>query len=345
MGLSYGRVAWAGIAGSVLLAGWLGCGEAGPGHAAPRPADANPSSTDAAAPGPAAVGQVIVVAMENEDIGEIYGDDTDAPYLNLTLVPGYAHATEFVDELGQSVPSEPHYVWLEAGTNAFADHTFTTDDAPSAHNSTASTAHLTAQMAAAGLDWTAYQEGLDAATGSCPVAGAGFYAPKHDPFVFFQDLAGSPPAKTAAACAAHMKDLSALPADLAAGALARYVFITPDLCHDMHGASACPDHDLVKSGDDWLALNLPPLIAYADAHAGVVFLVWDEGDPSGHLPFLALGAVVKPGYAGAQRYTHSSVLKTTEEILGLPPLPTVAAAPDLGDLFRPGALPAAMPPR
>jgi hypothetical protein len=297
-----------------------------------KPADAGSSVA-------ATVQQVFVVAMENENLGQIYGDGTDASYINGTLIPQGARATNFVDELAVGVPSEPHYVWLEAGTNAFSDHTFTTDASPSASNSTASTAHLTTQLANAGLGWTAYEEGIGAATGSCPIAGSGFYAPKHDPFVFFRDVAGSPPAKTTASCAAHVRDLSALPGDLASGSLTPYVFITPNLCHDMHGASGCPNGDLIQAGDQWLAANLPPLIAFAAGHAGVVLLVWDEGDASGHLPLLVVGSGVKPGYAGAQTYTHSSVLKTVERILGLPTLPTVDAASDLSDLFVPGALP------
>lgn len=319
------------MAGPVLVAGWLACGGSVPGGTT-SPGDAGPRGA-----GP--IGQVFVVAMENENLGQIYGDATDAPYINGTLIPTGARATDFIDELPLGVLSEPHYVWMEAGTNSFADHTFTTDAAPSASNSTASTAHLTTQIANAGLAWTAYQEGIDAATGSCPIAGSGFYAPKHDPFVFFQDVAGSPPAKDAPSCVAHVKPLSALPGDLASGSLAQYVFVTPDLCHDMHGASDCPDRDLIRAGDDWLGQNLPPLIAFANARAGVVFVVWDEGDASGHLPFLAVGSGVKPGYAGPQTYTHGSVLKTIERIFALPTLPTVSADSDLADLFLPGALP------
>jgi phosphatidylinositol-3-phosphatase len=257
------------------------------------------------------------------------------------LNPAYAHATNIVDQISAGVPSEPHYVWLEAGTNAFADHTFTTDKSPSASNSTASTAHLATQIEEAGLSWTAYEEGIDAATGGCPIAGSGFYAPKHDPFVFFQDVAGSPPGESTPGCAAHMKPITSLGPDLASGAVADYIFITPDLCHDMHGASACPGGDVIKAGDDWLRSNLAPVLAFANANAGVVFVVWDEGDASGHLPFLALGRDVKPGYAGSRMYTHSSVLKTAEELLGLPILSTVSDAEDLADLLAPGTLPAA----
>ena len=107
----------------------------------------------------------------------------------------------------------------------------------------------------------------------------------------------------------------------------------------MHGATGCPDSNWIRAGDAWLGENLPPILAFAEAHAGVVFVLWDEGDASGHLPFVALGPEVKPGYAGAVTYTHSSVLKTVEEILGLPILPTVATVDDLADLFVAGRVP------
>ena len=336
------------------LVGWLaGCGGSGGGGGSARTVrdafvgdafvgDAfagDASGGGATLDASSARAHVFVVAMENENIGQVFGDMTDAPYINGTLIPTGARATTFVDELPPGSPSEPHYVWMEAGTNAFADHTFTTDSAPSATNSTASTAHLVTQIDGAGLSWTAYEEGIDATTGSCPVAGAGFYAPKHDPFVFFRDLAGSPPAKTTPACAAHFKDLPALSSDLSAGAIGDYVFITPNLCHDMHGATGCPDSDLIRAGDGWLGQNLPPILAFAEAHGGVVFVLWDEGDPSGRMPFLALGPEVKPGYAGAVMYTHGSVLKTVEEMLGLPVLPTVAGVDDLSDLFASGRVP------
>jgi hypothetical protein len=325
-------------AGAVLFAAALGCGAA---SSSGTPTAGTDAAVRGANGGTQSIPYVFVVAMENENISEVYGDVAGAPYINLTLIPAYARTTDFVDQFSAGVPSEPHYVWLEAGTNAFADHTFTTDKAPSATNSTASTAHLATQLAGAGLSWTAYEEGLDAGTGACPISGSGFYAPKHNPFVFFQDVAGNPPAETAPGCAAHMKPLTALSADLDAGAMAPYVFITPDLCHDMHGADGCPAGDVIKAGDDWLRSNLPPLLDFANANAGVVFVVWDEGDASGHLPFLALGPGVKSGYAGSRTYTHSSVLKTVEELLGLPILPTVSAAEDLSDLFGPGAIPAA----
>jgi hypothetical protein len=281
---------------------------------------------------------VFVITMENEAAAAIYGS-ASAPYIN-GLLPKAARANTFADPLPDAIPSEPHYVWMEAGTNQFSDATFTTDADPSAKNSTGSAAHLATQMGAASppVSWLSYQEGLNASTGACPVRSSGFYAAKHDPYVFFQDIAGNPPSASNALCAAHHRayTAAALAQDLQAGAVAQYNFISPNVCHDMHGGSGCPGSDDIRSGDDWLAAALPPLIAYANANDSVIFIVWDE--PVGGstlIPFVAIGPQVKPGYASSVRFTHSSLAKTVEEIFGLPILPTVASANDLTDLFLP----------
>jgi hypothetical protein len=280
---------------------------------------------------------VFVIPMENESIGAIYGS-AKAPYINGTLLARYASADNFADEL-PDLPSEPHYIWMEAGTNAFADHTFETDSSPSASNSTANTQHLVTQIEAAGggLDWAAYVESADLSAEPCPIAGSGPYVPRHVPFLFFQDVSGSPPAKTTTRCAAHLKPLAALNDDLAAGTVASYVFITASLCHDMHGSSSsCPSGDNIAAGDAWLASAVPPLIDYVDKAGGAIFIVWDEGTK---LPFIAVGPGVKSGFRSTVPLDHGSLLKTVEEMLGLPILPTVQGVADLGDLFASGAVP------
>jgi hypothetical protein len=283
---------------------------------------------------------VFVIAMENHDASQIYGNTTDAPYINNTLMAKYARATNFNDEL-PSLASEPHYLWMEAGTNAFSDHTFTTDNDPSASNSTSSTAHLVTQIknATNGVTWMSYQEGINSTTGACPIASNGFYHAKHNPFVFYQDVSGSPPSKTNADCDAHHKDYSALAADLTNVAVKSYNFITPNQCHDMHGQSGCPNSNTIKSGDDWLKANLPPLITFASAHAGVVFITWDEGSSTNKMPFLAVGPGVKVGYAGGVSYNHGSIIKSAEKILNLSVLSKVSGNNELADLFKSGQYP------
>jgi phosphatidylinositol-3-phosphatase len=240
------------------------------------------------------------------------------------------------------VPSEPHYVLMEAGTNVFADFTFgddTLSDAdPSAIRSTASREHLTAQIEATGgrVSWMTYQEGMSDETGACPINSSRttHYAAKHDPFVFFQDVSGNPPYKDNAHCAAHHRPYTALADDMKANRLANYVFITPNLCHDMH--DKCGSKSRVKNGDDWLRAELPAMIDYVNAHSGVIFLAWDEGHETRKIPFLAIGPGVKKGFAGKKRYDHGSMIKTVEKIFGLPVLKAVKGSRDLSELFEGG---------
>ena len=282
---------------------------------------------------------VIVIALENHDAHDIYDDPQNAPYIH-SLVETYAHATNFYDELPREIPSEGHYIWMEAGTHRFSDALFDDDSPPSAAVSTGSNQHLVRQIknADTGLSWMTYQEGINEQTGACPIRGSGFYVPKHNPFIFFRDVAGDPPAKDTPYCAAHHKPYSALQADLT-GELASYVFITPDECHDMHGHPGCPAENPIRTGDKWLKAELPPLIAYAAQHEAVIFITFDEGGSTLELPFIAIGTMVKPHYEGTERYSHSSQLKSVELILGLPPLASVANSNDLSDLFIPGAYP------
>jgi len=315
-----------------------GASAAGAPRAPATTADLPPKIPAHGAPG-SKIKHVIVIAMENHDADQIYGDPVNAPYIH-SLVETYAHAENFDDELPLEIPSEGHYIWMEAGTHQFSDALFDDDSPPSPRVSTGSNEHLVHQIKNADtrLSWMTYQEGMNEQTGACPIKSSGFYVPKHNPFVFFRDVAGDPPAKDTPYCAAHHKPYSALQADLA-GELASYVFITPDQCHDMHGQPGCPDENPIRTGDKWLKSELPRLIAYAEQHDAVIFITFDEGGSTPKLPFIAVGTMVKPHYTGTERYSHSSQLKSVELILGLPPLPRVANSNDLSDLFKAGAYP------
>lgn len=301
--------------------------------------EVEPPSAQREALATSSIQHVFVIAMENRDTSEIYGS-ANAPYINGTLMKQYAKSSNWQDELPNLV-SEPHYLWMEAGTNAFSDTTFTTDNDPSSSNSTGSAQHLVAQIknAANGVSWLTYQEDINSTTGACPIASSINYAAKHNPFVFFRDISGSPPSKSNAYCASHTKALTALASDLANDRVASYNFITPNLCHDMHGAFLCSNWNFVQAGDDWLKANLPSLIAYANSHQGVIFVTWDEGNTSTTIPFLIIGPHVKAGYTSTIRYDHSSMLKSIEEILQLPILPAVSSATNLADFFEAGFYP------
>src|SRR5690242_18938326 len=139
---------------------------------------------------------IVVIPMEHEPSSAIYGVTTYTPYINGQMTQA-AHTTKFGDEL-PALPSEPHYVCMEGGTNVFSGRTFTTDNNPSSSNSTSSKEHLVTQLETKGLSWMSYQE--DITDGTCPTGGVGEYAPKHDPMVFYQDVVGSPPSSSNAHC-------------------------------------------------------------------------------------------------------------------------------------------------
>jgi phosphatidylinositol-3-phosphatase len=118
--------------------------------------------------------------------------------------------------------------------------------------------------------------------------------------------------------------------------VAHYHFISPHLCHDMHDACA-PLNDPVLQGDTWLSAEVPKILASpAYANNGALFILWDEGaSGDGPIGMIVLSPKAKGrGYQNAIPYTHSSTLRTVEEIFGVTPmLGDAANATDLRDLF------------
>lgn len=288
-----------------------------------------------------AIEHVIVIAMENQDARRVYGNTRDAPYINKKLMPIAARARNFNDILPLSLPSQPHYMLMQAGTRKFFDHTFETSNDPSARNSTASLAHLIRMLDQSDWPvkptWISYQQGLSDETGACPINSAGRYVARHNPFVYFQDISGNPPRKNNAYCAAHHKPLSALSGDLDANTMANYVFITPNQCNNMHDKCSAPSR--IRAGDRWLEKRMPKLISWVADKKAVIFIIWDEGRVTRRIPFLAIGPGVKQGFASDVEVDHLSYVKSLSEIFGLPLLPKVADATTYSSLFLAGQYP------
>jgi hypothetical protein len=269
---------------------------------------------------------VFVILMENHNWNQIK-DTASAPYINQSLLVQGAHAEAYYNPPGLH-PSEPNYLWLEAGTN-FGIY----DDREPSANHQASTAHLTHLLDAANISWKSYQEGI--AGDVCPLVSYDHYAAKHNPMVFFDDVTGgNDPHSTT--CIAHIRPYSELANDLASGNVARYNFITPDICNDMHDSVGCVTTNAVKNGDDWLSTAVPPILNSAAYKTnGIIFITWDEGEGSdGPIGLIALSSDAKAGYSNTIPYSHSSLLRTLQEIFGVQPLLGDAAnATDLSDLF------------
>jgi len=253
-------------------------------------------------------GTVFTIVMENKSQGDILGNK-DAPFIN-SLASQNAVAAGYRDNLVH--PSEPNYIWMVAGENfGVLD-----DDAPSSHHLD-STSHIADQLEAAGLTWKEYAESMG---GPCGVDSKYPYEPKHDPFVYFNDINGwdGSAFHPEARCNEHVVDYSQLDADLQANQLPKYVFITPNMIHDMHDGS-------IADGDKWLSQEVPKILA-SDAfnNGGVLFLTWDEGGgypQSDDPPMIIVSPHAKRGYVSQTPFNASSYLKTVQTILGVQMLP------------------------
>jgi len=269
---------------------------------------------------------VFLILMENHDWSSIKNSPS-APYINNTLLAIASHATQYYNPPGLH-PSLPNYLWLEAGTNFGI-----LDDAEPSTNHQSSTAHLVTLLDAAGVSWRAYQEGTGGIV--CPLIDQGDYVVHHDPFVYFDDVTqrNNPRAPR---CLQHVRPYSELEADLINDTVARYNFVTPNVCDDMHDACD-PVNDPVKQGDAWLSRELPKLLGSPSfANNGAIFITWDEAETGdGPIGMIVLSPKAKGGgYQNTIHYTHSTTLRTVEEIFGVTPLLGDAAnATDLSDLF------------
>ena len=92
------------------------------------------------------INHVFVILMENHDWSEIKGSSS-APYINGTLLKQGAHAEKYMNVPGLH-PSEPNYIWLEAGNNLGI-----WDDAEPSSHSLATSNHLVSLLQKAGVSW------------------------------------------------------------------------------------------------------------------------------------------------------------------------------------------------
>lgn len=269
---------------------------------------------------------VFVIVLENHDWAAFKGSPS-APYLNNTLLPMASRCEQYMGVSGLR-PSLPNYLWLEAGTN-FGIYDNQLPDVN--HQST--TNHLTAMLEAAGISWRAYQEDIGGT--HVPLFYTNLYAPRHNPFVYFDDVTGTNDVNYAYGIA-HIRPYSEFPTDLTNDTVARYNFISPNLCNGGH--DSCPPYDdPVLQSDSWLASEVPKILASpAYQNNGALFITWDESSNNS----VPIGMVVLSpsarggGYWNNIHYTHSSTLRTVQEIFGIAPyLGDASNATDLSDLF------------
>jgi hypothetical protein len=348
---------------------------------------------------------VFLIAMENHNWTQPASATSpqqifmnpDAPFIN-SLVNGtsgisgeVAYATNYVNAGVGIHPSEPNYIWAEAGTNFGVlndDDPYKPDCSPDTVQTTDQ--HLSAFLTRARKTWRSYQEDTDVDSANVPLPKSSWtvplrsvsgvftgglnpynystqynYAAKHNPMVFFADTNGGCDTTASNSMRTQYAPLQQLALDLQNDNVADYNWITPDQYNDMHtgltngygGPSGSPNTDdraNIAQGDNFLA-RIVPLIMASEAYKdhGVIVLWWDESEdgdtPSFTLPFIVISKEVHENvsgqpYASATEYSHSSTLRTLQEIFGVDPssgypwLGAAATAADLSKLFKPGSI-------
>jgi hypothetical protein len=183
--------------------------------------------------------------------------------------------------------------------------------------------------------------------------------------VFFADTSGGCNATTSNPLRTQYAPLQQLPLDLQSDDVADYTWITPNQFNDQHtgltngfgGPTGTPnkgDRADIAQGDNFLA-RIVPLIMASEAYKdhGVIVLWWDESEggdtPAFTLPFIIISKDAHDNvnglpFASATQFSHSSTLRTMQEIFdvdphaGYPWLGAAADAEDLSALFRPGTI-------
>lgn len=235
-------------------------------------------SAAGATPPPKPFSHVFVIMMENHGIETM--SSRNAPYIH-HLMSRYGYDPQY---FGVTHVSLPNYVAFLSG-RTFGTHS----DNP---NQVFSGPTLASQLDLHHIGWQAAMESLPkpgyqgdwypgGARASIPPPTA-LYAKKHNPFLLFPALAKRDGAKVV--------PLSTLASEMAGGSTPSFVWITPNLCDDMHGqyqgpGATCPASQgtrLIRHGDQFLE-NWVTRIMHSSAWNGnaVIFITWDESETSG----------------------------------------------------------------
>jgi len=245
------------------------------------------------------LGRVAIIVMENKGCEEVIGW-ADAPYTN-GLAAKYAFPSNFY---ALQRPSLPNYLGLTSGTT-FGLTRNCTDCSFSGRN-------LVDQLEKAHISWKAYLESMPAPCFRGPSA-PDQYVKEHNPFMYYSNVASNP-----RRCR-RVVPLDRLSKDIAAKTLPRFVWISPNNCHNSHNCS-------IRDGDLFLS-RLVPRVLRALGPRGVLFLTYDEGNTregccggaaGGRIATVVAGPAARRGVVSSLEYDHYSILRTIEEGWRLP---------------------------
>ena len=250
---------------------------------------------------PAGWDHVVWIVMENRG-SRTMASNRKAPYFNRL-----ADACGLATVRATTHPSLPNYLALTSGsTNGVTD-----DGPPSRHP--LDVPSIFSQLGRGG-----WRELAESMPGPCHPTDSKPYAVRHNPPTYYTNISAD--------CADYDVPLGHEP-DLSA----RFTFVTPNQVHNTH------DSD-VATGDAWLRDFMARVLASREYQAGTtaVFVTFDEAEDSAAgntVATLVVAPAVRPGTRSDQDFSQYSILRTTEDMLGLPPLGNAATAASMAPGF------------
>jgi phosphatidylinositol-3-phosphatase len=296
------------------------------------------------APAPAApkIQHIVYLMMENQGFDDVIGHEAASYALDTPFITqiAFQYGLETMS-FGTTHPSLPNYLSLIGGSYYGVQ-----DDNASCYAvpkqtpcDTANGMNLIDLLEAKKLTWVAYEQSMPSAGYLGPQfptnpKGPVHYAQKHNPFVYFKDIATN---ATRLKNIQPLNSMTTLAMALANPATApAFTFIVPDQCHDMHGTNDCPSGDaLLVEGDKYVQQVVTTVMKSKTFAANTAIIVsWDENDYSsnigccgsnyphggGHMATIVITANYKAPIQIAIPSNHYSELRTIEDLLGLPHL-------------------------
>jgi acid phosphatase len=247
---------------------------------------------------------IVIVMEENHSYSDIIGSP-DAPYMNLLAQQGAV----FTQAYAITHPSQPNYLALFSGSTQGVS----SDACPQSFSGP----NLGSSLIHTRLSFAGYSESMptNGYTGCSAPDGQAAYARKHNPWVNFTNV----PASSNLTFSSFPTNYNMLPT---------VSFVIPNQYNDMHSGS-------VQQGDAWLKNHLSSYAQWARTHNSLLIITWDEddGSASNQIPTLFVGSMVK-----AERYNeqidHYSVLRTIEDMYGLPALNNSTNVGAISDVWQ-----------
>ena len=266
---------------------------------------------------------VVVLMLENYGYNDIIGN-ANAPYINSLI--NDPNTALFTQSFALGHPSQPNYIMLFSGGYQGVTNDNISSSTPF------STCNLAASLLAKSYTFKGYSEDLPS-VGSLSTS-SGNYARKHAPWTNWQGTG------TNGLPSSVGQPFTSFPTSTTYSTLPTVSFVIPNLNDDMHNptivtAPATYSVTAITNGDTWVKNNLTNYVNWAKANNSLLILTFDEDDGGvpNQIATMFIGQMVQGG-SYSTHITHYSVLRTIEDMYGLPYCDSSAYASPITNIWK-----------